>query len=139
MPVVFCVTQGFTVVPGVAPGVVVAFGVGEAVCGTGAAVCGVGAAVLPGDCVLGAVVLGDVVVTAGPGFGFGFTGFCPAVVPEVVLEPAVPVCPDEGVAACATSVELCMEAAAPVVDAPQWSAILVTLVTLNAFASPLDP
>ena len=125
VPLVPGVTHGLTVVPGAAPGVVVAFGVGEAVdgigeavCGIGEAVCGVGVAVLPGDCVLGAVVLGDV-VTAGPGFGFGFTGFCPAVVPEVVLEPAVPVCPEEGVAACATSVELCMEAVGPVFEVPQ--------------------
>ena len=118
------VTHGLTAVPGVPLGVVVEFevgevvaGIGEAVCGTGEAVCGVGLAVLPGDCVLGDV-LGEV-VTAGPGFAFGLVvvlGFCPAVVPEVLLEPAV--CPD-GVAVCATSVEPCMETVGPVFDVPQ--------------------
>jgi len=115
VPFVPGVTQGLTVVPGV-PGVVVAFGVGgavagigEAVCGTGEAVCGVGLAVLPGDCVLGEVVI------AGP--GFGVVVFCPAVVPEgLLLEPAV--CP-VGVAVCATSVEPCMEAVGPVFEVPQ--------------------
>jgi hypothetical protein len=121
------VTQGLTVVPGV-PGVVVEVGevvagIGEAVCGMGEAVCGVGLAVLPGACVLGAVLLGEVVI-AGLEFGVVVVpGFCPAVVPEVLLEPAVPVCPEEacpeGVAVCATSVELCMEAVGPVFEVPQ--------------------
>jgi hypothetical protein len=123
VPLVPGVTHGLTVVPGAAPGVVVVLGeavegIGDAVCGIGVAVCGVGVAVLAGDCVLGAVVLGDV-VTAGPGFAFGFAGFCPAVVPGVVLEPAVPVCPEERVAVCATSVEFCLEAVCPVFEAPQ--------------------
>ena len=121
VPFVPGVTHGLTVVPGAAPGVVVAGeaveGIGDAVCAVGVAVCGVGVAVL-GDCVLGAVVLGDV-VTAGPGFAFGLAGFCPAVVPGVVLEPAAPVCPEEGVAACATSLESCTEAVCPVFEAPQ--------------------
>jgi len=126
VPLVPGVTHGLTAVPGAAPGVVVTFGVGEAVagvgeavCGTGEAVCGVGVAVLPGDCVLGDVVLGEV-VTAGPGFALGVVvlpGFCPAVVPEgLLLDPAV--CP-EGVAACATSVKPCMEAVGPVFKDPQ--------------------
>ncbi|HTE88755.1 MAG TPA: hypothetical protein VK639_07380 [Terriglobales bacterium] len=136
VPLVPGVTHGLTVVPGVAPGVVVvvAFGVGEAVdgigeavCGTGEAVCGVGVAVLPGDCVLGDVLLGAVVTV--PGFELGVEvvpGFCPAVVLEgVLLEPAVPACPDEvcpeveGVAVCAISVEPCMEAVGPVFEVPQ--------------------
>jgi len=120
------VTHGLTAVPGVPPGVVVEFevgevvaGIGEAVCGTGEAVCGVGLAVLAGDCVLGDVLLGEV-VTAGTGFAFGLVvglGFCPAVVPEgLLLEPAV--CPD-GVAVCANSIEPGMEAVGPVFDVPQ--------------------
>ena len=126
MPLAPGITHGLTAVPGAARGVVVTFGVGEAVagvgeavCGTGEAVCGVGVAVLPGDCVLGDVVLGEV-VTAGPGFALGVVvlpGFCPAVVPEgLLLEPAV--CPD-GVAVCANSIEPCMEAVGPVFDVPQ--------------------
>jgi len=125
VPLVPGVTHGLTVVPGAEPGVVVAFGVGEAVagvgeavCGIGEAVCGVGVAVLPGDCVLGAVVVGDVFIAA-PGFALGVVlllGFCPAVVPDVLLEPAV--CP-EAVAVCATSVEPCMEAVGPVFEVPQ--------------------
>jgi hypothetical protein len=121
VPFVPGVTHGLTVVPGAAPGVVVAGeaveGIGDAVCDVGVAVCGVGVAVLLGDCVLGAVLLGDV-VTAGPGFAFGFAGFCPAVVPGV-LEPAVPVCAVEGVAVWATSLESCMAAVCPVFAAPQ--------------------
>ena len=136
VPLVPGVTHGLTVVPAAAPGVVVvvAFGVGEAVdgigeavCGTGEAVCGVGVAVLPGDCVLGDVLLGAVVTV--PGFELGVEvvpGFCPAVVLEgVLLEPAVPACPDEvcpeveGVAVCAISVEPCMEAVGPVFEVPQ--------------------
>ena len=124
------VTHGLTVVPGAAPGVVVTFGVGEAVdgigeavCGTGEAVCGVGVAVPPGVWVLGDVVLGEI-VTAEPGFAFGVVvvvaGFCPAVGLEVLLlEAAVPVCPDEGVAVCATSIEPCTEAVRPVFEVPQ--------------------
>ena len=98
-------------------------GVGDAVDGVGEAVCGVGVAVLPGACVLGEVV------TAVPGFAFGVLGvpgFCPAVVVEgVLVEPALPACPDEvcpveeGVAVCATSVELCIEAVGPVFEVPQ--------------------
>ena len=134
VPLVPGVTHGFTVVPDAAPGVVVAFGVGEAVdgigeavCGMGEALCGVGAAVLPGDCVLGDVLLGTVVTA--PGFELRLVvvpGFCPAVVLDgLLLEPAVPVCPDDtcpdedGVAACATSVEFCMEAVGPVFEVPQ--------------------
>lgn len=135
VPLVPGVTHGLTVVPGAAPGVVVAFGetvdgvgeavdgVGDAVDGAGEAVCGVGVAVLPGACVLGEVV------TAGPGFAFGVLvvpGFCPAVVVEgVLVELALPACPDEvcpvveGVDVCATSVELCIEADGPVFEVPQ--------------------
>jgi len=143
VPLVPGVTHGLTVVPGAAPGVAVAFGVGEtvdgvgdAVCGIGEAVCGVGVAVPPGACVLGEVV------TAVPGFEFGVVlvpGFCPAF---VLLELAVPdeVCPDEdGVAVCATSVELCFAAVGPVFEAPQWSATLVTPLTLKTFDAPLEP
>ena len=142
------VTHGLTVVPVAAPAVVVTLGVGEAVdgigeavCGTGEAVCGVGVAVPPGVCVLGDVVLGEI-VTAEPGLAFGVVlvpGFCPAF---VLLELAVPdeVCPDEdGVAVCATSVELCFAAVGPVFEAPQWSATLVTPLTLKALAAPLEP
>ena len=135
MPLVPGVTHGLTVVPGAALGVVVAFGatvdgvgeavdgVGDAVEGVGEAVCGVGVAVLPGACVLGEVV------TAVPGFAFGVLvvpGFCPAVVVEgALVEPALPACPDEvcpveeGVAVCATSVELCIEAVGPAFEVPQ--------------------
>ena len=95
-------------------------GVGDAVEGVGEAVCGVGVAVLPGACVLGEVV------TAVPGFAFGVPGFCPAVVVEAALvEPALPVWPDEvcpveeGVAVCATSLELCIEAVGPAFEVPQ--------------------
>jgi hypothetical protein len=126
VPLVPGVTHGLTVVPVAAPGVVVAFGVGEtvdgvgeAVCGMGEAVCGVGVAVLPGVCVLGAVALGEG-VTADPGFAFGVVvvlGFCPAAVLEgLLLEPAV--CA-EGVAVCATSVDPGMEAVGPVFEVPQ--------------------
>jgi hypothetical protein len=134
VPLVPGVTHGFTVVPGAAPGVVVAFGatvdgvgeavdgVGDAVDGVGEAVCGVGVALLSGVCMLGEGV------TAVPGFALGVVvapGFCPAVVVEgVLVEPALPVCPDEvcpveGVAVCATSVELCIEAVGPVFAVPQ--------------------
>jgi len=122
------VTHGLTVVPVAAPAVVVTLGVGEAVdgigeavCGTGEAVCGVGVAVPPGVCVLGDVVLGEI-VTAEPGLAFVVVvaGFCPAVVLEVLpLEAAVPVCPDEGATVCATSIEPCMEAVGPVFKVPQ--------------------
>ena len=127
VPPVPGVTHGLTVVPVAAPGVVVAFGVGEtvdgvgeAVCGMGEAVCGVGVAALPGACVLGAVEFGEG-VTAEPGFAFGVVavlpGFCPAVALEgLLLEPAV--CP-EGVGVCAISVEPCIEAVGAVFQAPQ--------------------
>lgn len=133
VPLVPGVTHGFTVVPGAVPGVVVAFGVGEAVdgvgeavCGIGEAVCGLGVAVLPGDCVLGAVLLGEV-VTPEPGVALGVVGvpgFCPAVVLEgLLLVAAAPVCPEEacpeGVAVCATSAELCVEAVGPLFEVPQ--------------------
>ena len=128
VPLVPGVTHGLTVVPVAAPGVVVTLGVGEAVdgigeavCGTGEAVCGVGVAVPPGVCVLGDVLLGAVVTV--PGFELGVevvAGFCPAVGLEVLLlEAAVPVCPDEGVAVCATSMEPCTEAVGPAFEVPQ--------------------
>ena len=144
VPLVPGVTHGLTVAPGAAPGVVVAFGVGEtvdgvgetvdgvgvtvdgagdAVDGVGVAVCGVGVAVLPGACVLGEVV------TVVPGFAFGVVVvpcFCPAVVLEgLLVEPVVPACPgeacpaEEGVAVCATSVELCIKAVGPLFEVPQ--------------------
>jgi len=118
-------------------------GVGDAVDGVGVAVCGVGVAVLPGVCVLGEVV------TVVPGLAFGVVVvlcFCPAVVLEgLLVEPVVPACPgeacpaEEGVAVCATSVELCIEAVGPVFEVPQWSATLVTPLTLKEFDTPLEP